>query len=445
MRSIILALSLLLSSQVAIAANQVRYIPHSEGALASFLDLIQNSRKSISMTTFIFEPCHASTLVVMDALAAKARSGVKVHILLDAFMHSKKQAWQLNNYFSAHGIEIRWFNTSTINLNFRSHIKLIVSDGQKYITGGRNYADEYFGLYEGANFIDRDAYVEGASAKEAQGVFDKMWNSSWTKTIKPSHTRISWKEACEYDESTRAAEIKDHFAKNRARLVNALPLRTCADTHFIADEPGAKILDQHRNGVEMAESKGKHTTAEFLKFIRNTKKTMVMENWSLMPHENMRYEFFDLRWKKIPVLFITNDNMDGPGILKYAEDSHNNRAARLQNKGSMAVKQVSMHGSLNDDWLLSPPNTEYRLHGKVGVRDDKDIIVSSFNIDQRSYSLNMESMILVRNCPAFAKDVDAGFNELLIVYEQDKADGVPPNNNDNLLWTVLGALGASFF
>lgn len=431
---------------VSAVADQVRYIPHSEGALASFLDLIQNSRKSISLTTFIFEPCHASAQVVMDALVAKARSGVQVRILLDRFMHDKTQAQQLNDYFSSHGIQIRWFNTSRLlNLNFRSHIKLIVADGQKYITGGRNIADEYFGLYNGANFIDRDAYVDGASGKEAQKVFDKMWNSSWTKSIKTKNSKISWSEVCENDESSFVATLKAHYALNTHRLVKAWPLRSCPDTHFIADEPGAKILDQHRDGIAMADSKGKHVTSEFLKFIKGTKKSLVMENWSLMPHENMSYEFFDLRWKKIPVLVITNDNMDGPGILKYAEDSFNNRAARRQNQGSLAVKQISMHGDLDDNWTLSPPETEYRLHGKVGVRDDKDVLVSSFNIDQRSYALNMESMILVRNCPALAADLNAGFNELLHVYKKDKVAGVPPNTRDNLLWTLLGALGASFF
>lgn len=167
-------------------ADNVRYMPHAESAMASFLDIIHNAKKSIDLTTFIFEPCHASSQVLMDALIAKAHSGVRVRILLDRFMHDKKQVLNLTSYFTQNGIQIRWFNTSTLNVNFRSHIKLIVVDTHSYISGGRNIADDYFSLYHGANFIDRDAYVQGASARQAQTVFDEMWSSAWTKSI-PSH------------------------------------------------------------------------------------------------------------------------------------------------------------------------------------------------------------------------------------------------------------------
>ncbi len=42
-----------------------------------------------------------------------------------------------------------------------------MNNGQRYIAGGRNIADEYFGLHN-ENYIDRDVYVEGASVVEAQ-------------------------------------------------------------------------------------------------------------------------------------------------------------------------------------------------------------------------------------------------------------------------------------
>jgi putative cardiolipin synthase len=433
-------------SPLAAQADQIRYVSHGENSLAAFIDIIQNAKKSISLTTFIFEPCHASTQVVMDALEAKARTGVKVHVLLDNFMQSTRARWEITTYLQARGIEVRWFNTSLINTNFRTHIKLIVADGSKYITGGRNIADDYFGLYDGANFIDRDAYVEGASGKDAQQAFDRMWNSNWTTQIKGSTiTKIKWAQSCGYDESERVAEIKNHLKRYHADLIGEMPVRTCGDTRFYADEPGAKILYQHDDGVAAANKEGKHVTAEFLKFIRGTKKRLVLENWSMMPHENMAYEFFDLRWKKIPVVAIVNDNMDGPGILKYAEDSFNNRASHRQNKGTMKVPQVSMNGDLHDFWKMTPEGALFRLHGKTAVRDGKDVLITSFNIDNRSYSLNMESMVIAHDCPALVADLDQGYTDLLETYHKDVAAGIPPNDPDSFLWTLLGALGSSFF
>lgn len=436
---------MILTTPYSAKADSIRYMSHAESSLASFLDIINNAKKSIDLTTFIFEPCHASAQVIIDAMITKARSGVKVRILLDRFMQDKKQVQNIVSYLEENGIEIRWFNTGLLNINFRSHIKLIVVDARTYISGGRNIADDYFSLYDGANFIDRDAYVSGASAKEAQKVFNDMWTSKWTSQIKAKKSSLSWAEFCGIDESARIAEIKEHFRKNMKGLVASLPTRSCDNTQFIADAPGAKILDQHQNPIQTAIEKKKYATAEFLKFIRGTKKRLVLENWSIMPHEHMSYELFNLRWYKIPVVVLTNDNMDGPGILKYAEDSFNNRAARRQNKGSVTVKQISMHGDLQDAWLITPAEAEFRLHGKVGVRDDKDVMISSFNIDQRSYNLNMESMVLVKDCPALANDLNDSFVELLSTHRKDLKAGIPKNDSDNALWTILGALGSSFF
>ena len=45
-------------------------------------------------------------------------------------------------------------------------------------------------------------------------------------------------------------------------------------------------------------------------------------------------------------------------------------------------------------------------HAETFVADSKDVIVSSFNIDPRSMSLNGKSALAVKNCPAFAQKVE---------------------------------------
>src|SRR4029079_19304541 len=56
----------------------------------------------------------------------------------------------------------------------RMHEKFVVVDGERYIAGGRNLAESYFGLDE-RNFVDRDVYVGGASAAEAARHFEALW------------------------------------------------------------------------------------------------------------------------------------------------------------------------------------------------------------------------------------------------------------------------------
>src|SRR5438876_11089216 len=79
------------------------------------------------------------------------------------------------------GIEIRTYHPFDLRhptwLLHRMHEKLIVADGERYITGGRNLDASYFGLARKRNFVDRDVYVEGASAADAERCFDELWAS----------------------------------------------------------------------------------------------------------------------------------------------------------------------------------------------------------------------------------------------------------------------------
>ena len=49
----------------------------------------------------------------------------------------------------------------------RMHEKVVIVDGQRYITGGRNLAEAYYGMARKRNYVDRDVYVEGESAADA--------------------------------------------------------------------------------------------------------------------------------------------------------------------------------------------------------------------------------------------------------------------------------------
>src|SRR5205807_1806729 len=59
----------------------------------------------------------------------------------------------------------------------RMHEKVIVVDGKRYITGGRNLAESYFGRGRDINYRDLDIYVDGPSAADAERRFEQVWDS----------------------------------------------------------------------------------------------------------------------------------------------------------------------------------------------------------------------------------------------------------------------------
>src|SRR6185369_10125629 len=117
--------------------------------------------------------------ITMTALAllrdARRRGVADVRMIVDAtFQHIPKEVLA---HLSDEGVQVRVYHPLTLRhptwVFRRMHEKFVVVDGERYVTGGRNLAESYFGLAE-RNYVDRDVYVEGASAADADRHFEEM-------------------------------------------------------------------------------------------------------------------------------------------------------------------------------------------------------------------------------------------------------------------------------
>ena len=61
-------------------------------------------------------------------------------------------------------------------LDHRMHNKAMIIDNRIAIVGGRNLADEYFGLHADANFRDLEVIVGGPIVLDVSAEFDGYWN-----------------------------------------------------------------------------------------------------------------------------------------------------------------------------------------------------------------------------------------------------------------------------
>lgn len=453
-----LAAALILSSfSLPLAhADQLKYIKLPEQALSAFTALANNSKRSIDLTTFIFEPCHASTQVMMEILAKRAKAGVRVRLVLDEITQSSKEKKNLAAWAEMNGIELRWYHNPIIPnpaQNHRSHAKFMVIDGESYISGGRNIADEYFGMYAGPNFVDRDVMVKGASAKQASAYFEELWNAQLTGEPRGRSNFVPWAQSCGIDESKRVAAAKK-FLGNAQNILKAIPQRTCGRVNFLMDAPdflnaryeGERDQGQMTDFMSEMRMRRKRVTKAMLAMLRGTRTSLDMENWVYMPEYSMHREIKNLRKRNVDINVITNEDMDGPGLIKHAEEYLNGRFAKKDSVGTQSVIQISRFGSLTNNYALSPKGATYRLHGKVYVRDNSDSIVSSYNIDPRSYHTNIESAVVVEDCPSFAADVKSGMKDLVNVYVKDVKSGkLPAPKSKDLFSRIFGFLGHNFF
>lgn len=422
-------------------ADEVRYLSRNEQFIAAVVSAIQSAKKSIDITYFIYEPCHPSTKFIRQLLVKKAQQGVRIRFLLDAVLYKKKIRQAMAKDFAEAGIEFKTFNPRLYidpSINFRTHVKLLLIDKSSYISGGRNIADEYFGFAPVYNFIDADVWVSGRSAKQAAASFEELWNDRASRAVnlkgaKPAPLSELCKKS-EAPQSEKWTERVHKFMSQSAKKVSSLVSQHSCKTRFVSDNPRFYFTGTH--------IKEKRATAEFLNFVAGTHYYLELENWSYMPLQSINDELKILRQRDVPILIMTNMDADNKGIIKNAEDFLNHRFASRDTKGSQVVLQLSSRGHLSDRHRMTPTKSYFRLHQKTGIRDGRDVMVGSFNIDPRSYHTNLESTVVVEDCPSLIQEYTHHASDLVRTYHKDLETGFhktpPPPHLGTILFSVLG-------
>ncbi|RYZ76761.1 MAG: hypothetical protein EOP06_30985, partial [Proteobacteria bacterium] len=232
---ICLALSITSAAQ----ADTLKYLARGDQSLMQMADLIKSARHSIDLSYYIIDPCSDSTNILFDLLREKSRSGVKVRVIVDAFTHKGDLQRAFRETLEKDGIDLRYFNRKRISasINYRMHAKIMLADGQRYISGGRNIADDYFGLNKD-NFIDRDVYVEGASAAQAQNEFDSFWSKN--EVFIPKNATGTdpefFNNLCKEAVSKKAA-LLNAMTRESKKTLSAMPSMQCSNVKFTYDDP----------------------------------------------------------------------------------------------------------------------------------------------------------------------------------------------------------------
>lgn len=436
-------------------ADELKYLAHPQESLSAFVRLAEQSKTSLELSTFIFEPCHASTQVLMDVLAARAKAGVKVRILLDAFMIDQGNRQELANYFAKNGIQVRFYNDTAMvdpGGNLRLHSKVMIVDGAAYISGGRNISDEYFAMSAKQNWVDRDVYVYGSSATQAVKYFNEIWVSDMTKNRKGSGSAFKgWNKYCGTELSKRAPDVRAFIDAKGNDLINRIPSRTCASVKFYNDAPdfgNPKYSDEFGDFNNTPDSymtpmrmERKRTTKNLLQFIEDTRSQIDLENWGYIPVGYLRNAFSGLRSRNVKVKGIVNRDMEsGPKFFQEAQEWAISWISGEDSEGSQSIRLISSLGKLKDSYELTVPKVNFFLHGKVMVRDQRDAVVSSFNLDARSYNTNLESAVMVKNCPEFAADVKREISKVNATYDDDVKSGRVPEKEEAGLFSKIFAL-----
>jgi cardiolipin synthase A/B len=161
-----------------VAGNRHTVLRNGDEIFPAMLAAIRAARTSITFETYIYWSGDIGREFA-DALAERARQGVKVHILLD-WVGSAKMEDRLIDTMETAGVQTRKFHpphwSQLGRMNNRTHRKLLVVDGRIGFTGGVGIAPHWSGqAQDPEHWRDTHFQVEGPVVAQMQSVFLDNW------------------------------------------------------------------------------------------------------------------------------------------------------------------------------------------------------------------------------------------------------------------------------
>ncbi|HEY6139988.1 MAG TPA: phosphatidylserine/phosphatidylglycerophosphate/cardiolipin synthase family protein [Thermoanaerobaculia bacterium] len=374
MRSSGLALLVVAALAAGARADAIRILDDPREAAQARADIIQQARGGIDAVYFLARNDRV-TLTALKLLRDARRRGVgRVRLIVDAnFQHIPRPVL---GHLRDEGVQVRVYHPLTLRhpswIFRRMHEKFVVVDGERYIAGGRNLAESYFGLDE-RNFVDRDVYVDGASAAEAERHFEALWNSKHVADLWTHVSAAEKRNAGQHLDDAARALVCDGFLELDTGRDWAAERKDVAGVRFLHDSAGGG--PQVRDGIIDA--------------LRQAKQSIVIETPYLVPQR----ELIDLLLEKLRegvyVLIVTNSLRSIDGVLPHA--------GYIKYRHRLIRAGVDMREYKGPD----------ALHAKSVVVDGRTALVGSYNVDPRSANLNTEVMAVAEDREVAREVLDA--------------------------------------
>ncbi len=238
-----------------LAGNKVTMLCNGDQIFPAMLEAIRGAQRTITFENFLWHEGEIARAFA-EALTERARAGVKVHFLQDAFGCDglRDHSMQL---IRESPVELEIFRFMQVEVNFRTHRKLLVVDGSIGFIGGVGISDDWTGDGEThGRWRDMHYRVEGPVVAQLQQAFMDNWIQTRATLLhgddyfpKERHAgddkcQVFKSSAGEGSDSARLVLlISIAAARETIRIANAyfIPDNLCRQTLIEALERGVKV------------------------------------------------------------------------------------------------------------------------------------------------------------------------------------------------------------
>ncbi len=157
--------------------NRITTLVNGDEIFPSMLAGIRSAKRTITFEMYVFEQGETPRRFA-EALAERARAGVKVHVILDAHGASKSRPY--HEMLRSAGVKLAFYHPlrpwDIRRYNNRTHRKLMVIDGRVGFIGGVGIAKEWEGNAQSPEHWRENHYrVEGPAVAQMQAAFVDNW------------------------------------------------------------------------------------------------------------------------------------------------------------------------------------------------------------------------------------------------------------------------------
>jgi cardiolipin synthase len=158
--------------------------------LEAMVDAISSATRTIDFSSYIYWPGPTAERFT-EALIDRARSGVEVNVILDAYGSAKLDGDHMKR-LQRGGVHLavfrpmRWW--SLHKLNNRMHRRVLVVDGTLAFVGGVGIADVWTGdAQDGEHWRETHLRIEGPAVVDLVGAFLENWAEATGDLLSASH------------------------------------------------------------------------------------------------------------------------------------------------------------------------------------------------------------------------------------------------------------------
>jgi len=177
--------------------NHLQVMRNGNQIFPSMVEAIRSASHTVNFSTYIYWT-GAATVELAEVLSERARAGIEVNVLLDAWGSALVDRDLVKDMKRA-GVKVAWFRPprwyELKKFNNRMHRRILVIDGRVGFTGGVGIAEEWEGNTDDPDhWRETHIRVDGPAARDLTGAFLENWVEStgtmlggWHLPSVPSH------------------------------------------------------------------------------------------------------------------------------------------------------------------------------------------------------------------------------------------------------------------